>query len=394
MSNNTPQIRFKGFTDAWTQRKLGEVADINPHSVLPDSFEYVDLESVVGISLISHRIENKETAPSRAQRLAKKNDIFYQTVRPYQKNNYLFDLPFENYVFSTGYAQLRPSINSYFLLCLLQEEKFVARVVENCTGTSYPAINSTVLSEMEVNITKEEYEQTAIGNFFRTLDDTITLHQRKLNELRELKRAYLQQMFPREGENVPRVRFAGFSGEWITQKAENIFISISNKNHPNLPVLSVSQEKGMVHRDEIGIEIKYDETSLKTYKRITKGQFAIHLRSFQGGFAHSTIEGITSPAYTILDFKDKDKHYSEYWKEIFTSSLFIKRLEAITYGIRDGRSISFSEFASLEFSVPCFEEQQQIGSFFRNLDEQITAQQTKLEQLKRLKSAYLQRMFV
>ncbi len=86
-----PKLRFPGFTDAWEQRKLGEVAEINPKSELPSIFEYVDLESVVGTSLISYRTETRETAPSRAQRLAKMGDIFYQTVRPYQRNNYLFE---------------------------------------------------------------------------------------------------------------------------------------------------------------------------------------------------------------------------------------------------------------------------------------------------------------
>ena len=89
MSNNnkTPAIRFKGFTDTWEQRKLGECAEFNPKSELPDIFEYVDLESVVGTDILSHRTESKSSAPSRAQRLAQKGDVFYQTVRPYQKNN-------------------------------------------------------------------------------------------------------------------------------------------------------------------------------------------------------------------------------------------------------------------------------------------------------------------
>ena len=83
MSNNnkTPAIRFKGFTDTWEQRKLGECAEFNPKSELPDIFEYVDLESVVGTDILSHRTESKSSAPSRAQRLAQKGDVFYQTVR-------------------------------------------------------------------------------------------------------------------------------------------------------------------------------------------------------------------------------------------------------------------------------------------------------------------------
>lgn len=129
--------------------------------------------------MIAHRTENKKSAPSRAQRLAKQGDVFYQTVRPYQKNNYLFDLPLNNYVFSTGYAQLRPYIYPYFLMCLIQTENFVKTVLDNCTGTSYPAINSNDLAKIEVAITVNETEQQKIGKYFQNLDHLITLHQRK-----------------------------------------------------------------------------------------------------------------------------------------------------------------------------------------------------------------------
>ena len=113
-----PELRFPEFTGDWEQRKLNELAEFNPKCNLPNSFEYVDLESVVGTEMISSRYEIKENAPSRAQRLAKKGDVFYQTVRPYQRNNYLFDKEENNYVFSTGYAQLRPNCNSRYLLNL------------------------------------------------------------------------------------------------------------------------------------------------------------------------------------------------------------------------------------------------------------------------------------
>lgn len=190
-----PEIRFSGFTDDWEQRKLGEIAEFNPKSQLPDVFEYVDLESVVGTTLISHRTENRESAPSRAQRLARLGDVFYQTVRPYQKNNYLYDLPYDNYVFSTGYAQLRPYGDSYFLLSRIQEERFVSSVLDRSTGTSYPAINSTDLSRIELTIPKENYEQQKIGTFFKQLDDTIALHQRQLEVLKNMKTSFLQKMY-------------------------------------------------------------------------------------------------------------------------------------------------------------------------------------------------------
>ena len=195
MANNTPQIRFAGFTDPWEQRKLNDVAEFNPKSELPNEFEYVDLESVVGTEMVSHRTEKKDTAPSRAQRLAQTGDVFFQTVRPYQRNNYLFAKPDNNYVFSTGYAQMRPRIDANFLMCFLQTDNFVKTVLDNCTGTSYPAINSNELSNLSIILPITLEEQERIGKTITNLDNLITLHQRKLEQLNNIKKALLQKMF-------------------------------------------------------------------------------------------------------------------------------------------------------------------------------------------------------
>ena len=193
--SNVPEIRFRGFTDAWEQRKLGELALFNPKDALPQTFEYVDLESVVGTEMLSHRTEVKSSAPSRAQRLAHTGDLFYQTVRPYQKNNYLFEKPDNNYVFSTGYAQMRPYVDGYFLLSLVQSERFVKVVLDNCTGTSYPAINANDLAEIEVAAPSDESEAQKIGTIFRSIDNLITLHQRELEKLQNIKKSMLEKMF-------------------------------------------------------------------------------------------------------------------------------------------------------------------------------------------------------
>lgn len=190
-----PEIRFKGFTAPWEQRKLRELASFNPKDELPQTFEYVDLESVAGTEMLSHRTETKSSAPSRAQRIARPGDLFYQTVRPYQKNNYLFERPDNNYVFSTGYAQMRPLVDGYFLLCLVQNERFVKIVLDNCTGTSYPAINANDLAEIEITAPSNEEEAHKIGTIFRSIDRLITLHQRKLKKLHNIKKSMLENMF-------------------------------------------------------------------------------------------------------------------------------------------------------------------------------------------------------
>ena len=174
-----PRIRFKGFEEDWEQRKLEELVIFNPKATIPEIFEYVDLESVVGTKMISHRSESKRTAPSRAQRLAQVGDLFYQTVRPYQKNNYLFERSDGYYVFSTGYAQMRPLVSGEFLFSLIQNEEFVKIVLDKCTGTSYPAINVKDLGQITVFLPESSREQRQIGRFSQYLDTLLSLHQRK-----------------------------------------------------------------------------------------------------------------------------------------------------------------------------------------------------------------------
>ena len=192
---------------------------------------------------------------------------------------------------------------------------------------------------------------------------------------------------------VPKLRFPGFTEDWEQRKSEDIFKSITDKGHSGLPVLSASQEWGMIRRDEGGIDIQHDKANENTYKRVLPGQFVIHLRSFQGGFAYSEIEGITSPAYTIIDFKDQSEYYPLFWKYVFKSTVFIKRLETITYGIRDGRSISFSDFKTLSFRYPTFDEQKNIADSIEVFEKYITLHQRKLENLKLKKKALLQKLF-
>ena len=191
----TPPLRFKGFSGEWVVVMLKDICEINPHAMLPDVFEYVDLESVVGTTMVSHRTERKGTAPSRAQRLAKDGDIFFQTVRPYQRNNYLFKNEGKPFVFSTGYAQIRTTIDEGFLFSALQTDFFVNQVLDNCTGSSYPAINPTTLSNLSISISKDIKEQQRIASFFCKLDERISLHTQQVEKLKQLKQACLSQMF-------------------------------------------------------------------------------------------------------------------------------------------------------------------------------------------------------
>lgn len=193
--------------------------------------------------------------------------------------------------------------------------------------------------------------------------------------------------------NIPQIRFRTFNKKYQTEIAKDIFTAISDKNHADLPVLSASQSQGMIVRDDIGILMTYNRENVVSYKRVCPGQFVIHLRSFQGGLAHSSIEGITSPAYTILAFKNNQSQYDYYWKYIFSSDAFIKRLELVTYGIRDGRNISYEEFQKLSFIFPHPDEQVRVASLFQCLDDLIQSRQEAFAKLKVLKQSCLEKMF-
>ena len=173
----------------------------------------------------------------------------------------------------------------------------------------------------------------------------------------------------------PRCFLGSFDFSWEQRKAKELFVSTADKGYPELPVLSATQDRGMIRRDENSINIFHDKKNEAGYKRVLPGQFVIHLRSFQGGFAHSAIEGITSPAYTVFGFSEPEKHDSEYWKYVFTSKSFIQRLETVTYGIRDGRSISYEEFLTLGFVYPSKAEQTAIARYLDKLSDLITLHQ-------------------
>ena len=173
---------------------MGEIAEINPsNKFLPDSFIYIDLESVESGTLKKENRILKTEAPSRAQRLLIKNDILFQMVRPYQMNNLFFDKS-GDYVASSGYAQIRTGENSKFIFQYLHFQKFVDKVIEKCTGTSYPAINSTDLSNITIDIPCLE-EQTKIANFLSAIDDKINHCQSQIENTAVWKKGLLQKMF-------------------------------------------------------------------------------------------------------------------------------------------------------------------------------------------------------
>ena len=192
------QIRFRADDGSefgeWEEKELKDIAEINPKSKkLPESFIYIDLESVEKGQLLLQKNIELQDAPSRAQRLLAKGDVLFQMVRPYQQNNYYFNLSGE-YVASTGYAQIRTKLDSKFIYYALHEKTFLDEVMNRCTGTSYPAINSSDLSSIEILIPCLE-EQTKIANFLSAIDQKIEVVAQQIEQAKTWKKGLLQQMF-------------------------------------------------------------------------------------------------------------------------------------------------------------------------------------------------------
>lgn len=386
MSEKTPQIRFKGFTDDWEERKLNEVAifynglRIPIDSSLRKQGEYPYYGATGIIDYVEDYIFDGEfvlLAEDGANITMRNSPIAYLTQGKFWLNNH-------------AHIMAMKDGSNDFLVQLLEKQNYE----KYNSGTAQPKLNSQVVKSLNFLFPTKE-EQKKIGSFFKQLDDTIALHQRKLDLLKEQKKGFLQKMFPKNGAKVPELRFAGFADDWEERKSKDIFKPKIRKGEPDLPVLSVTQTSGVVYRDEVGIDIKYDISTLKNYKVIEPNDFVISLRSFQGGFELSDKLGITSPAYTIFVPKSPEEQNNLFWRIQFKRFQFIQTLKTVTFGIRDGKSISFNEFGDLKIKFPSnILEQQKIGAFFKELDNTIALHQRKLDLLKEQKKGFLQKMFV
>ena len=293
-------------------------------------------------------------------------------------------------------VRLTSEANPYLVFVLLVSDAYKARLKGMASGTSGSMHNIPKGSfrDLDIVLPKGFKEQRAIGTLFARLDSLITLHQRKYEKLCVVKKSLLDKMFPKPGELYPEIRFEGFTDPWEQRKAGEIFETADQRGFPELPVLSATQDQGMVRRDDSGRFIGHDASNESGYKHVHPGDYVVHLRSFQGGFAHSPIEGITSPTYTVLAARRPDLHCDRFWKHRFMSRRFIEALSVVTYGIRDGRSIGVDEFMEQPQLFPVAAEQALIGAVLDRLDSLITLHQRKLELLKNLKAACLDKMFV
>ena len=274
--------------------------------------------------------------------------------------------------------------------------KFIFSVFQNIDwksmdeSTGVPSLSKAAINKVNI-LTPNILEQVKIGTYFSTLDHLITLHQRKCDETKKLKKFMLQKMFPKNGEKNPEIRFAGFTDAWEQRKLGEVFKEYSEKNHTELPALTIIQGGGTVLRDKSDRALQYDKSNLSTYKMVKKDDFIVHLRSFEGGLEKANSSGIISPAYHTFHGENTD---CRFFYPFFRSRQFIDvLLKPHVYGIRDGKSIDIEGMKSILLPLPTYDEQRRIGNYIENLDRLITLHQRKCDKLKLIKKFMLQNMF-
>ena len=271
---------------------------------------------------------------------------------------------------------------SLFLLnWVLSHENRIKYMVTG-TGIGAGKLDSEDLLALNVKLPSLT-EQKKIEMFLSLIDERITTQIRIIEDLKSLSDVICERLYtPSEKES------------WQTYKFTDLF-SISNERNSKLQytnVLSASQEYGMIERNELNIDIKFEASSITNYKIVRPNQYVIHLRSFQGGFAYSEKTGVCSPAYTIL--VPNEKLSTAFLKYYFTSKKFIDSLRIVTYGIRDGRSISVEEFLQLKVTIPDIARQQHIVQVMQLWEENIRTEEEYLSKLQQQKKYLLSSMFI
>ena len=282
-------------------------------------------------------------------------------------------------------------INSAFMAISISNGNSQRELTKKAQGKSVVHIHNEEIRNLIVPF-PNKVEQDKIVDYFTSLDHLITLHQRKCEETKKLKKYMLQKMFPQNGQTVPEIRFAGFTDAWEQRKLGEIFKEYSEKGHTELPTLTIIQGAGTVKREDSDRNLMYDEANLSNYKMVRKDDFIVHLRSFEGGLEKASLNGIISPAYHTFHSDEAD---SRFYYPYFRSFEFIKhKLVPHVYGIRDGRSIDIEGMKCIEIPYTSLSEQREIGDYLELLDHIITLHQHKCEQLQNMKKFMLQNMFV
>lgn len=293
---NVPEIRYDDFEGDWEEKYLKDACIINPKTEIPEIFNYIDLESVNSGILTDTQKINKKDAPSRAQRKLDKQDILFATVRPYQQNNYYFNLD-GTYVASTGYAQIKANENSQYLYYFLHTKQFLKEVMKRCTGTSYPAINSNDLKTIKIKIPSNK-EQEKIASLLSYLDQKIELMEKIVENFLSYHK-YIIQHLPLDPHNL--IKKEG----WQLLYLNEILFEHKLKSNGFEEVFSVSVEKGLINQIE-HLGRSFSAKNTDKYNLVKYGDI-VYTKSPTGDFplgiikqSHVKNNVIVSPLYGIF----------------------------------------------------------------------------------------------
>ena len=266
-----------------------------------------------------------------------------------------------------------------FFRYLLASPTARKKIIVKGAGAQHFNIGQDGLSKVCLNIPSIQ-EQEKIAKLFECIDTRIATQNKIIEDLKKLKSAIIDQLYS-------AIKGKGYSYRQIFE-----IVNERNKQLEYSNILSASQEKGMVNREDLNLDIQFERSNINTYKVVRKGDYVIHLRSFQGGYAFSDKIGVCSPAYTIL--RPNDLLEFRYLSYYFTSQKFIKSLIIVTYGIRDGRSINVEEWLDMKTTIPQKEQQRHIVDTIRNIEKKIENEELYASYLSKQKQYLLRQLFI
>ena len=406
---NKPAIRFKGFTDAWEQRKVSEVAEICAGGTPSTGIEkYWHPKEIPWLS--SGEVHKKYI--TYTDNKISVEGLNNSSARMIPANSVLIALAGQgktrgtvaiNRISLTTNQSIAAMIFSKeivpeFVFCNLENRYEEIRRMSSGDG-SRGGLNKQIVGEIEIPYTSKE-EQAKIGAYFSKLDYLITLHQRKYDKLQVLKKAMLEKMFPKNGSSVPEIRFKGFTDAWEQRKLGEVVKEVT-RNDPTseAPIMMITANNGFIEQSE---RYAFDNAgeSLKKYILLQKGELAYNhgaskLRPFGSCFALTTAESARIPfVYHCFSAENQNAEFLSI--ELNGSEVESQLRKIVSSGARmDGLlNISFDEYSTVTVLLPDIKEQEHIADFFRNLDHLITLHQRELEKLQNIKKSMLEKMFV
>ena len=378
---NKPAIRFKGFTDAWEQRKLGEIATF----INGRAYSQPELLSSGKYKVL--RVGNFYTNDSwyysdlelGEKYYADYGDLLYTWSATFGPHIWLGDRVIYHY--HIWKINLSDQLEKQFAVQLLEQDR--TNILSSKNGSTMVHITKEGMEQKDVIIPPSTKEQQEIGAFFLQLDNLITLHQRKYDKLQVLKKAMLEKMFPKNGSSVPEIRFKGFTDAWEQRKLGEVVKEVT-RNDPTseAPIMMITANNGFIEQSE---RYAFDNAgeSLKKYILLQKGELAYNhgaskLRPFGSCFALTTAESARIPfVYHCFSAENKNAEFLSI--ELNGSEVESQLRKIVSSGARmDGLlNISFDEYSTVTVLLPDIKEQEHIADFFRNLDHLITLHQRK-----------------